>query len=189
MTRRGKAAVVVLLCMTTGVGCSNSPAPARKVPEATKTTFATPTTTQNPATSVKDMPVGSPVVDEVVDLLPAGTKLRYARDVDSNARRDGASYIDLSTVRDATGFEISIYRQFDSAELDEWIGNPETTDDGSWWVPDPTGRSRAIYFLSADGVGLFIRHLAKPPLSESDLRLLALHIAELPSTKALTAGR
>lgn len=126
-----------------------------------------------------DLPVDSPLATSVARVLPAGTEVVSVTERVDTIDRRGVDAVELSTVRDWSGYEVTVYRTF---AADELAGLPTSEDaSGRTWIAATDQDLTSIYHLSGGGVGLRVAHLSRDsPARVDELEAIAVALAADP---------
>lgn len=125
-------------------------------------------------------------VAEAFDQLWPGASVTANHEV----RQGGADYVEVSGIRkDGSSFTISVYRRFDAAEL-EAAGLDSSKDRGGGvtWVGATDPDLTSVYYLSADGVGVWLGlspSRGEPAVTVEEVTASARALTEADAIRAL----
>jgi hypothetical protein len=133
----------------------------------------------NEGVAVTDLALDSPVALSVAQALPKDSRIASVVERVDTTKDDGVNAVEVSTVADRLGYEVTVYRNF---AVEEMVGLPtEEREGGQVWIAVTDRDLTSIYYLSDAGVGLRIAHLSpEAPAKVEELEAIAAALASDP---------
>jgi hypothetical protein len=126
-----------------------------------------------------DLPLDSPVALSVTRALPSDSRIASVVERVDTTKDDGVDAVEVSTVEDRLGYEVTVYRNF---AVEEMVGlSTEESEGGHVWIAVTDRDLTSIYYLSDAGVGLRVAHLSpEAPAQVDELESIAAALASDP---------
>ena len=126
-------------------------------------------------------PTSAAISAAIHESLPPGSRVTASRQIETTTAR----YDDTTIAAPGQEYDFTVYQKFSSEELDHFGLSRIPLDGGTAWVGSDSTQQRSIYFLSREGIGVYVAATsgAEPAARVATLERVAEQLASALKTE------